>query len=374
MSEYHTEIFGLESGAYGTRAGFSLLSILVTFLVITTGCCFRTACKGKVFLTYLIAICDFIIAIFWCIIALIGETFAANQNSFDASVVAITITVTVTALKFASYLLITTYCVNSAMKIREIYINQGREMGAGDQRKRYRQSRIRIWLAISIALPLIYGFVWLVLSLASFHDFENNHENLGYNISAGIFGFIVSIEKRPFALEWDLIWVDLQMVSVILVNIVLLIIVVFNIILYINVAYHIKRNRGLYLLEKRDYRLACLLALAKTLFILVEEISILISSIFYIFYSEHLSHTFEAEHELYVIFIITLIILSVIQGLQGGIHVLLYGVFKTGFTSAIKTFHKTPNFMRDRVIRANNHGTFRETEPLVDSVQRSYSS
>ena len=367
------ELFGWETAAYTTRAFFALFSLVSTALVVFTGCCFRTACKGKVYLTYNIAVCEFIIAILWCIIAIIGETFSVQKySSFDATVVALTLTIIVTAFKFASYLLVTTYCINSALKIREIYINQGREMGVGDRRKRYRQSRIRIWLSISLTLPFIYGVVWLTLTLASFHDFQTyNPEIQAYNISPGIFGYVVSIEKQPFQLDWNLAWLDLQIVSIFFVNIFLIVMLIFNAIIYIYIACHLAKNRGLYLLDKHDYRLACFLALGKTIFILIEEIVILMPTITYCICTEDFtSHRFSSGNTIYVTFIILLISLGVIQGLQGGIHVILYGVFKPGFTGAIRTFHRTPRFVRDRMVRTrgNTRQVSQESDALINST------
>ena len=365
------ELFALESAAYLTRAFFAIFSILFTSLVIFSGCCFRTACKGKVFLTYSIAICDFIIAVFWCLIAIIGETFSLHKNSsFDATIVAITMTIIVTALKFTSYLLVTTYCINSALKVREIYTNHGREMGTGDRRKKYRQSRIRIWLTISLGIPFIYGIIMIVLSLASFHDFAQYNSDIKYyNISPGIFGYIISIEERPFQFDWDYLWIDLQIVSVVLVNISLIIMIVFNAIVYVYIARHIARNRGLYLLDKHDYKLACILALGKTTFILLEEVTILMATIVYFICLENFtSHKFNAENGEYITFIILLISLSVIQGLQGTMHVILYGIFKTGFINAIRTYHRTQNFMRETVTRRNTRHISQESDRLVNST------
>ena len=367
------ELFGWESAAYGTRAFFALFSLVLTAFVVFTGCCFRTACKGKVFLTYNIAVCEFIIAIFWCIIAIIGETFSVEKySSFDATVVAMTITIVVTAFKFASYLLVTTYCINSALKIREIYTNQGREMGVGDQRKRYRQSRVRIWLTISLVLPLIYGVVWLILTLASFHDFQNyNPEIKAYNISPSIFGYVVSIEKPPFQFDWNLAWLDLQIVSIFLVNIFLIIMLLVNAVIYMYIACHLAKNRGLYLLDRQDYRLACFLAVGKTIFILIEEIVILMPTITYCICTENFSnHKFSSDNTIYLTFIILLVPLGVIQGLQGGVHVILYGVFKPGFTGAVRTYHRTPRFVRDRMVRtrASTRRISQESDALVNST------
>ncbi|KAI6650909.1 hypothetical protein LOD99_5749 [Oopsacas minuta] len=367
------ELFRLESAAYLTRAFFAIFGVILTAIVVFVGCCFRTACKGKVFLTYSLAVCDFIIAIFWCLIAVIGETFSLHKySSFDATIVAMTITIVVTALKFTSYLLVTTYCVNSAMKIREIYTNQGREMGAGDRRKRYRQSRIRIWLSISIIFPLIYGVIWLTLTLASFHDFAKyNSEIKAYNISPGIFGYTVSIDKNPFQFDWDLLWLDLQIVSLFLVNIFLVVMLIFNAIIYMYIACHIAKNRGLYLLDRHDYKLACFLALGKTLFIIIEEITLLMATIAYCISTESFSnHKFDPDNEVYVIFLILLLPFGVIQGLQGAIHVIFYGVFKSGFTSAIKTYHRTQHFVRDHVIRprVSTRNISQESDALVHST------
>ena len=365
------ELFSLESAAYITRAFFAIFSIFFTSIVIFTGCCFRTACKGKVFLTYTIAICDFIIAIFWCLIAVIGETFSFHKNSsFDATIVAITMTITVTALKFMSYLLVTTYCINSALKVREIYTNHGREMGAGDRRKKYRQSRIRIWLTLSVGIPFIYGVVWIVLSLASFHDFANyNSDKKYYNISPGIFGYVISIEEKPFQFYWDYLWIDLQILSIVLVNIFLIIMIVSNATIYVYIARHIVKNRGLYLLDRHDYKLACILALAKTTFIVLEEVTILMATIIYfVCLKNFTSHEFSSENDEYITFIILLTSLSVLQGLQGTIHVILYGIFKSGFTNAIRTYHRSPNFIRDRVIRANARQISQESDALANST------
>ena len=365
------ELFLLESATYSTRAFFAIFSILFTALVIFSGCCFRTACKGKVFLTYSIAVCDFWIAILWCLITIIGETFSLHKNSsFDATIVALTLTILVTSLKFMSYLLVTTHCINSALKVREIYTNHGREMGAGDRRKKYRQSRIRILLTISVVLPFIYGVIWIILSLASFHDFANYNSDIkSYNISPGIFGYTISIEERPFQFDWDHLWLDFQIISIILINIFLTIMIVFNAIVYVYIANHIAKNRGLYLLDKHDYKLACILALGKTIFIILEEITILMATIVaFVSMENFTSHKFSSENDVYITFLILLISLYVLQGLQGAMHVILYGIFKTGFTNAIRTYHRTPNFMRERVTRANTRNLSQESDALVNST------